>query len=71
MPRAPWIWLVAVALDIAGALIAGRQEYHVSASHFAERYQLFVIIALGESIVAIGVGIEGLERDVAYGSPPR
>ena len=46
--------LVAVALDIAGALIAGRQEYRVSASHFAERYQLFVIIALGESIVAIG-----------------
>ena len=38
----------------------------MSASHFAERYQLFVIIALGESIVAIGVGIEGLERDVAY-----
>ena len=65
-PARTWIWLVAVALDIAGALIAGRQEYHVSASHFAERYQLFVIIALGESIVAIGVGIEGLERDVAY-----
>jgi low temperature requirement protein LtrA len=65
-PTRAWIWLFAVALDIAGALIAGRQEYHVSASHFAERYQLFVIIALGESIVAIGVGIEGLERDVSY-----
>ena len=55
-----------MALDIAGALIAGRQEYHVSASHFAERYQLFVIIALGESIVAIGGRHQGLERDLAY-----
>ena len=43
----------------------------MSASHFAERYQLFIIIAIGESIVAVGIGIEGLERDLAYGSRPR
>jgi low temperature requirement protein LtrA len=61
------LWVIAVALDIGGSLIAGRQAYRVSAAHFAERYQLFVIIALGESIVAIGVGIEGLERDLVYG----
>jgi low temperature requirement protein LtrA len=62
-----WIWGAAIALDIAGSLVAGRQTYRVSAAHFAERYQLFVIIAIGESIVAMAVGISGLERDLAYG----
>jgi len=62
-----WIWGAAIALDIAGSLIAGRQTYRVSAAHFAERYQLFIIIALGESIVAVAIGMRELERDVAYG----
>jgi low temperature requirement protein LtrA len=38
----------------------------VSPSHFAERFALIVIIALGESIVSIGVATSGLERDVTY-----
>jgi low temperature requirement protein LtrA len=62
-----WLWGLAIAFDIAGSLIAGRQTYRVSAAHFAERYQLFIIIAIGESIVAVAVGIRGLERDLAYG----
>jgi low temperature requirement protein LtrA len=61
-----WVWAAAIAIDIGGALVAGRQAYRVSAAHFAERYQLFMIIALGESIVAVGVGIEAVERDVTY-----
>jgi low temperature requirement protein LtrA len=35
--------------------------WHVHAGHFAERHGLIVLIALGESIVAIGVGAEGLD----------
>ena len=35
-------------------------------SHFAERFALIVIIALGESIVAIGIGTSGLERNLTF-----
>jgi low temperature requirement protein LtrA len=38
----------------------------VTPSHFAERFALIVIIALGESIVAIGIGTSGLERDLTF-----
>ena len=57
------LWAVALAIDVLGAVNAGRFVYRVSPSHFAERYALFVIIALGESIVAIGVAAAERERD--------
>ena len=59
-------WLVAVAIDVGGALNVSGAGFRVSAAHFAERYGLFVIISLGESIVAIGVGAAGLERDATF-----
>jgi low temperature requirement protein LtrA len=55
-PARTWLWLAAIAVDAASAVAAGRGEWDVAAAHFAERYGLFVIIALGESIIAIGVG---------------
>jgi low temperature requirement protein LtrA len=39
--------------------VFGVRGFRVSAGHFAERYALILIIALGESIVAIGAGLEG------------
>ena len=62
----PWVWLASLAIDVAGTLTVARQEWRVSPSHFAERFALIVIIALGESVVAIGVGTAGLERDSTY-----
>jgi low temperature requirement protein LtrA len=53
------IWLVALAIDFAGPIVFGVRGFQVSAGHFAERFGLVVIIALGESIVAIGAGLEG------------
>lgn len=50
----PWVWLAAVAIDIASALAAGRGEFGVAPGHFAERHALIVLIALGESIVGVG-----------------
>jgi low temperature requirement protein LtrA len=47
-------------VDYLGAVIGRGQGWRVSPAHFAERHGLFVIIALGESIVAIGVGAAGL-----------
>jgi low temperature requirement protein LtrA len=57
------LWLVALTVDYAGPYVFGVRGFSVSAEHFAERYGLIVIIALGESIVAIGIGAAGIELD--------
>lgn len=63
----PALWLVSLGIDMAGALLTGADnDFQVSPAHFAERYALFVIIALGESVVAIGVAAAGLRRDAAF-----
>jgi low temperature requirement protein LtrA len=54
------LWVVALALLYAGALIGRGAGWHISPAHFAERHGLIVIIALGESIVAVGVGAAGV-----------
>jgi low temperature requirement protein LtrA len=54
------LWVVALAVDYLGALIGRGQGWRVSPAHFAERHGLIVIIALGESIVAIGIGAAGV-----------
>ena len=53
------IWAVALVLDLAGPYFFGVEGWKIMPEHFAERYQLIIIIALGESIVAIGIGAEG------------
>jgi low temperature requirement protein LtrA len=53
------LWAVALAVDYLGALIGRGHGWRVQPAHFAERHGLIVIIALGESIVAIGVGAAG------------
>jgi len=54
------LWTLAVAIDYAGPAWLTRERLRgiqrVAVAHFAERYSLFVIICLGESIVAIGAG---------------
>src|SRR3712207_9425584 len=59
--RSDLLWVLAVVLDYGIVLGIGAEGWHVHARHFAERFALVVIIALGESIVAIGVGAEGVE----------
>ena len=58
-------WSLALAVDFAGPFVFGVRGFQVSAAHFAERFGLIVIIALGESIVAVGAGIAGVELDAA------
>jgi low temperature requirement protein LtrA len=53
------LWIGALAVDYLGVLIGRGQGWSVSPAHFAERHQLIVIVALGESIVAIGIGAAG------------
>jgi low temperature requirement protein LtrA len=55
------LWALALGADYAGVYLAGSRGWVVrSAAHFAERHALIVIIALGESVVAIGLGVAGL-----------
>jgi low temperature requirement protein LtrA len=50
------LWTLALLLDMAGPFFFGAEGWRLVPGHFAERHGLIVIIALGESIVAIGVG---------------
>jgi low temperature requirement protein LtrA len=58
------LWALALAIDYGGLAVRGVDGWRVQPAHFAERHGLIVIIALGESIVALGVGAEGLELDL-------
>jgi low temperature requirement protein LtrA len=52
------LWGVALGFDMAGPYFFGVEGWKLVPGHFAERHGLIMIIALGESIVAIGVGAE-------------
>jgi low temperature requirement protein LtrA len=47
----------AALLDVVAAVRAGRGEWRLFAGHFSERHGLFVIIVLGESLIAAGVTV--------------
>jgi low temperature requirement protein LtrA len=53
------LWLAALLLDMGLPYFFGIDGWKLVPGHFAERHGLIVIIALGESIVAIGVGASG------------
>ena len=57
------LWGAALAIDYLGVLVGHMRGWRVSPEHFVERHGLVMIIALGESIVAIGVGAAGLPLD--------
>jgi low temperature requirement protein LtrA len=50
------LWGLALVLDLGGPLLFGIDGWKLVPAHFAERHGAIVIIALGESIVAIGIG---------------
>jgi low temperature requirement protein LtrA len=55
------IWLVALVIDYGGTLLIAPSGWRLpSAGHFAERHGLIIIVILGESIVAVGVGVADL-----------
>ena len=52
------LWALALLVDYVGIWVAGSSGWRLNSPvHFAERYGLIVIVALGESLVAIGVGV--------------
>jgi low temperature requirement protein LtrA len=62
-------WIVAGLLNVVGALRGGSGEWVINPVHFAERHALFIIISLGEALVAIGASASeaGLTASTAAG----
>jgi low temperature requirement protein LtrA len=60
------LWVAALVVDLGvPLLLIDAEGWRMEPHHFAERFGLIVLIALGESIVAIGVGAElGLDGGV-------
>jgi low temperature requirement protein LtrA len=58
------LWTVAVVLEWVTPRLAGRgesqQEFEIAPAHFVERHGLVIIVAIGESVVAIGIGAADL-----------
>ncbi|MFD3748627.1 low temperature requirement protein A [Nocardia sp. NPDC058633] len=54
------LWLAAIVGDMLWTWAAGTDWRLNSAKHYSERYGLIIIVALGESIVSIGIGVAGL-----------
>jgi low temperature requirement protein LtrA len=50
------IWALALLLDMGGPFLFGADGWKLAPAHFSERHGAIIIIALGESIVAIGAG---------------
>jgi low temperature requirement protein LtrA len=56
---AQWaLWITAIVVDFGGPALFGANGWTLEPVHFAERHNLIIILALGESIVALGVGAE-------------
>jgi low temperature requirement protein LtrA len=65
----PWLvifWVGGGVLDLIAAANAGRETWSLDAHHFAERNGLFIIVALGETVVGIGLSAAGVDRDAVH-----
>lgn len=53
-----WLWTLTIVADLVAAGVAGRaQDWQLDAAHMSERHGLFVIIALGESLIVAGTAV--------------
>jgi len=53
------LWAAALAVGFVGPFLGGVRGWHVAPVHFVERHGLIVLIAIGESLVATGLGARG------------
>jgi low temperature requirement protein LtrA len=66
----PLLWLAALVVGLFGPLFVDPSGWRVQPAHFVERHGLIVLIAIGESLIAIGVGARstGLTAGVIVGA---
>jgi low temperature requirement protein LtrA len=56
------IWTLAILLDVVAAAVGGADEnWNLHPEHFVERHALFVIIALGETLIVAAAGLTGAQ----------
>ena len=58
----PWIWSLAILMDLLATQAASGRTWDIHVGHISERHALFVIIALGESLIVAGTAVSGDER---------
>ena len=66
------LWTAAAVLEWATPWVANRESqssFEIAPAHFVERHGLVVIVAIGESVVAGGIGAAGLAVDAELISP--
>jgi low temperature requirement protein LtrA len=62
-----WLfWLAAVLVFVSSSWFGRLGGWEVSAAHFVERHGLVVLVALGESVVAIGAGATSRPIDAGH-----
>ena len=59
----PLLWLAALIVGFVAPLFSDLSGWHLQPAHFIERHGLIMIIAIGESLVAIGLGARSTELD--------
>ena len=59
-----WLWGISILLDVIAAGVGGRSsDWNLYTEHFVERHGLFVIIALGETLIVTAGGVTGADWD--------
>jgi low temperature requirement protein LtrA len=61
----PLIWVLAILVDLLATQAASGRTWDIHPGHIAERHALFVIIALGESLIVAGTAVAAHERTLA------
>ena len=58
------LWALAFVGEWVTPRLTEQEGFQVATTHFVERHGLVIIVALGESIVAVGIGAAGLHIDL-------
>jgi len=51
-----WLWILAILFHVVTSFLGTGVRFEIRVSHFVERHGLLLLVALGESIIAIGAG---------------
>jgi low temperature requirement protein LtrA len=57
------LWVAALAVGFVAPLVIRVDGWRLAPAHFVERHGLIVIIAIGESLIAVGLGARGTDLD--------
>lgn len=60
-PARYWLWILSIAFHVITSYLGTGLRFELRVSHFVERHGLLLLVALGESIIAIGTGVPVLD----------